>query len=43
MSARGGTINGIIAGLNRIIAITVPRDKQEGGTMVIPGPWAHLR
>jgi len=34
---RGGTINGIIAGLNRIIAITVPRDKQEGGTMVIPG------
>ena len=33
----GGTINGIIAGLNRIIDITVPRDKQEGGTMVIPG------
>jgi glyoxylase-like metal-dependent hydrolase (beta-lactamase superfamily II) len=36
-TARGGTINGIIAGLNRIIEITVPRDKQEGGTMVIPG------
>ena len=35
--ARGGTINGVIAGLNRIIAIAVPRDKQEGGTMVIPG------
>jgi glyoxylase-like metal-dependent hydrolase (beta-lactamase superfamily II) len=35
--ARGGTINGIIAGLNRIIDITVPHDKQEGGTMVIPG------
>ena len=35
--ANGGTINGIIAGLNRIIEITVPRDKQEGGTMVIPG------
>ena len=35
--ARGGTINGIIAGLNRILDITVPRDKQEGGTMVIPG------
>ena len=34
---RGGTINGIIAGLNRILDITVPRDKQEGGTMVIPG------
>ncbi len=35
--ARGGTINGIVAALNRIIRITVPRDKQEGGTMVIPG------
>jgi cyclase len=36
-TARGGTIDGIIAGLNRIIDITVPHDKQEGGTMVIPG------
>jgi glyoxylase-like metal-dependent hydrolase (beta-lactamase superfamily II) len=36
-TARGGTINGIIAGLNRILDITVPRDKQEGGTMVVPG------
>ena len=36
-TGRGGTINGIIAGLNQIIDITVPRDKQEGGTMVIPG------
>ena len=35
--AKGGTINGVIAGLNRIIEITVPRDKQEGGTMVVPG------
>ncbi|MGE3402223.1 MAG: MBL fold metallo-hydrolase [Vicinamibacterales bacterium] len=35
--ASGGTINGVIGGLNRILAITVPRDKQEGGTMVIPG------
>jgi glyoxylase-like metal-dependent hydrolase (beta-lactamase superfamily II) len=33
----GGTINGIIDALNRIIDLTVPRDKQEGGTMVIPG------
>jgi glyoxylase-like metal-dependent hydrolase (beta-lactamase superfamily II) len=39
-TARGGTINGIIAGLNHIIEITVPRDKQEGGTMVIPGTVA---
>jgi len=35
--ARGGTIGGVLDGLNRIIAITVPRDKQEGGTMVVPG------
>lgn len=35
--ARGGNINGIIAGLNRIIEITIPKEKQEGGTMVIPG------
>jgi glyoxylase-like metal-dependent hydrolase (beta-lactamase superfamily II) len=34
---QGGSINGIIAALNRIIEITVPRDKQEGGTFVIPG------
>jgi cyclase len=35
--AQGGTINGIIAALNRIIELTVPYAKQEGGTMVIPG------
>ena len=35
--AQGGTINGIVNGLNHIIEITVPYDKQEGGTMVIPG------
>ncbi len=33
----GGNIQGIIAALNRIIKITVPADKQEGGTYVIPG------
>ena len=33
----GGNLRGIIAGLNRIIEITIPRDKQEGGTYVIPG------
>ena len=27
----------MIAGLNRIIEITIPKDWQEGGTMVIPG------
>jgi len=35
--ARGGSINGVLAALNRILDITVPADKQEGGTMVIPG------
>lgn len=33
----GGSIDGVIAALNRIIALTVPKEKQEGGTMVIPG------
>jgi glyoxylase-like metal-dependent hydrolase (beta-lactamase superfamily II) len=33
----GGNLNGVIAGLNRIIDITIPRDKQEAGTYVIPG------
>ena len=35
--AQGGSLNGIVAALNRIIDITVPKDKQEGGTYVIPG------
>ena len=30
-----GHVNGIIDGLNQIIRITVPREQQEGGTMVI--------
>lgn len=34
---RGGTIQGIIDGLNRIIDVTIPKDKEEGGTYVIPG------
>ena len=33
----GGTINGVVAALNRVIDITIPREKQEGGTYVIPG------
>jgi hypothetical protein len=35
--ARGGTINGLVKALNQILDITVPAEKQEGGTMVIPG------
>jgi cyclase len=33
----GGTFRGLLAALNRIIEVTIPRDWQEGGTMVIPG------
>jgi cyclase len=35
--ARGGSINGVIAALNHIIDLAVPKDKQEGGTYIIPG------
>jgi cyclase len=34
---RGGSIQGLIDALNRILEITVPEDFQEGGTLVIPG------
>ena len=37
MAAQGGSYQGIINGLNQIIEITVPKEKQEGGTYVIPG------
>lgn len=33
----GGTINGFINALNALIDITIPQEKQEGGTYVIPG------
>jgi glyoxylase-like metal-dependent hydrolase (beta-lactamase superfamily II) len=35
--SRGGSINGTLAALNRILDLAVPRDKQEGGTYIIPG------
>jgi cyclase len=35
--ARGGSVQGEIDALNKIIDITVPAKYQEGGTMVIPG------
>ena len=35
--ARGGHINATIDALNNILDITVPADKQEGGTYVVPG------
>jgi cyclase len=38
---RGGNVQGIIAALNQIIRLSIPADKQEGGTYVIPG-HGHL-
>jgi glyoxylase-like metal-dependent hydrolase (beta-lactamase superfamily II) len=35
--ANGGTIQGTLDALNRIIDITIPRFNQQGGTRVIPG------
>ncbi len=35
--AEGGNFNGILTALNRIIDICIPRDKEEGGTYVVPG------
>jgi cyclase len=32
----GGSVNGVIAGLNELLEITIPALKQEGGTYVIP-------
>src|SRR6185295_4688241 len=40
-SANGGSVQGIIAGLNRILDLAVPKHEQEGGTYVIPGQ-GHL-
>jgi glyoxylase-like metal-dependent hydrolase (beta-lactamase superfamily II) len=34
---QGGSYDGVVAAVNRIIELTVPKDKQEGGTFVIPG------
>jgi cyclase len=33
----GGSIDGIVDGVNHILEITIPEEKQEGGTLVIPG------
>jgi glyoxylase-like metal-dependent hydrolase (beta-lactamase superfamily II) len=34
---RGGTINGVVAALNRILALSIAEFRTEGGTLVIPG------
>ena len=35
-TARGGSIQGVVAALNKIIELAIPADNEEGGTMVIP-------
>jgi glyoxylase-like metal-dependent hydrolase (beta-lactamase superfamily II) len=34
---RGGSVQGLIAGLNQVLHLAVPAKTQEGGTYVIPG------
>ena len=34
---KGGSINGIIDGLNRLVGMAVPEYNQQGGTRIIPG------
>jgi glyoxylase-like metal-dependent hydrolase (beta-lactamase superfamily II) len=36
-SDKGGSVAGVIEGLNRILDIAIPGENQEGGTVVIPG------
>jgi cyclase len=33
----GGTVQGVIDGLNRVIDVAIPKDKEEGGTYIVPG------
>jgi len=33
----GGSIQGVIAGLNKIIELAIPADLQEDGTLIVPG------
>ena len=35
--ARGGSIKGVLAGLNDMLDIAIPKAMQEGGTYIIPG------
>jgi cyclase len=34
---RGGNVQGVIDGLNRILDLAIPEHEQEGGTYIIPG------
>jgi hypothetical protein len=34
---KGGSINGVLKGLNDVLKLAIPEFRTEGGTMVIPG------
>jgi len=34
---KGGSINGVVDGLNTILDLVIPEFRMEGGTMVVPG------
>jgi len=34
---KGGSINGVLDGLNRILDLAIPEFRSQGGTMIIPG------
>jgi len=36
-TARGGNIQGVVDGLNRILDLSFPEFRTEGGTMIVPG------
>ena len=36
-TAHGGSITGVLAGLNELLALAIPGEKTEGGTMIVPG------
>jgi cyclase len=36
-AAKGGSLQGILDGLNRILDIAIPEFRLEGGTMIVPG------
>ena len=40
-TTRGGTVQGVIDGLNMVLDLTVPERNQMGGTRVIPGHGRH--
>jgi len=35
--ANGGSLQGVIDGLNRLLDLAIPEHHEEGGTLIIPG------